>query len=105
MKLKLTRILHFVSMVAMALSLLSIFIGPLKDRAYIGELVFLGFLILGAYLDYNLWRCPNCGFHLGSMKKIPDHCPHCKSFINKNQKIDPKQNRKIQEEWMKKEDK
>lgn len=47
----------------------------------------------GAYLDYILWRCPNCGYHLGAMKKIPKACKNCHLPLDAKEKISLKQKR------------
>ncbi len=34
-------------------------------------------LAVFAVLWSRLWRCPQCGKHLGRMADGSDHCPHC----------------------------
>lgn len=99
MTLRTTRILHFLVKGGMVISLVFIFFSPGKFRPW-WELCLFLFLLSGSYLDYNLWRCPWCGFHLGPMKKIPSQCKNCHQPIHGKIRIYPKENRKIQKEWM-----
>lgn len=104
MKLRTTRALHLILRLAMVGSLVIFFLNKNKDQLPILELVLLLVFILAAYLDYNLWRCPHCGSHLGKMIPFPPACPHCGKKILPRDKIHVQESRQIQKETKEKED-
>lgn len=100
MKLRTTRLLHLILRLSMAASVILFLLSEKKDRLWLLELVLLLHIILMAYLDYNLWRCPHCGYHLKKMFPFPKSCPHCGHEVRADVRIHARESRKRQKEFM-----
>lgn len=103
MKLRTTRTLHILARLGMVLSLILIFIDKNRDQLHLVEPVLFFLFILAAYLDYNLWRCPHCGYHLRKMIPFPSSCPHCKCSIYLDDRVHVEEAKRRQKETMDKE--
>lgn len=101
MPLALTRLLHLLLRLGMVGALLSYWVGPMKGRLWIQELLFIALLLPAAYLDYHYFRCPHCGNHLKTMFPFPKSCPHCQEPLYKSSIIRAKDIRAQQDEWRK----
>ncbi|MDY3052258.1 MAG: hypothetical protein SOR89_03690 [Ndongobacter sp.] len=66
-----------------------------------GWCILAAFILIGisAYLDYEYWRCPCCGTHLGRhMLRAPKVCPHCAHAIDLEEACDARYWRKKNKE-------